>query len=121
MAPRSGDDSPGAAELRMLTNAYKRVLGIRSLLADLDLGLEEAGATPLWTDSKSAAQGQACEKVDKNSRWMASRYAMVRWGIECGTVELLRTTGPGNCADIFTKALTGEAFVRHRAAVLGLD
>ena len=105
----------------MLTNAYKRVLGIRSLLADLDLGLEEAGATPLWTDSKSAAQGQACEKVDKNSRWMASRYAMVRWGIECGTVELLLAKGPGNCADIFTKALTGEAFVRHRAAVLGLE
>ena len=46
-------------------------------------------------------------KGDKNSRWMASRYAMVRWGIECGTVELLLAKGPGNCADIFTKALTG--------------
>ena len=120
-APRPSDDSPGAAELRMIVAAYKRILGLRTLLADLNLGLEPVGPTPLYTDSKSVADGQACERIDKNSRWMASRYAMVRWGIECGTVELLLEKGTGNCADIFTKALTGEVFVRHRAVVLGLD
>jgi hypothetical protein len=110
VAPRPGDDSPGAAELRIITYAYKRILGIRTLLADLDLGVEEERPTPLWTDSKSAAQGQACERIDKNSRWMATRYAMVRWGIECGTIDLLTVEGSGNCADIFTKALVGASF-----------
>jgi len=120
VAPRPSDDSPGAAELRMLVAAYKRILGLRTLLSDLDLGLEPVGPTPLYTDSKSVAAGQACERIDKNSRWMATRYAMIRWGIECGTVDLRLVTGDHNCADIFTKALVGETFVQHRRTVLGL-
>ena len=120
VAPRPSDDSPGAAELRMIVAAYKRILGLRTLLADLNLGLEPVGPTPLYTDSKSVADGQACERIDKNSRWMATRYAMVRWGIECGSIDLRLVTGEENCADIFTKALVGETFVRHRRTVQSL-
>ena len=120
VAPRPSDDSPGAAELRMIVAAYKRILGLRTLLADLNLGLEPVGPTPLYTDSKSVADGQACERIDKNSRWMATRYAMVRWGIECGSIDLRLVAGEENCADIFTKALVGETFVRHRRTVLSL-
>ena len=126
VAPRPSDDSPGAAELRMIVAAYKRILGLRTLLADLNLGLEPAGPTPLYTDSKSVADGQACERIDKNSRWMATRYAMVRWGIECGSIDLRLVPHRGdretekNCSDIFTKALVGETFVRHRRTVLSL-
>ncbi len=74
-----------------------------------------------YADSKSVADGQACERIDKNSRWMATRYAMVRWGIECGTVDLRLVSGEDNCADIFTKTLVGEAFERHRRTVLALE
>ena len=89
----------------MILAAYKRILGLRTLLADLNFGLEPVGPTPLYTDSKSLADGQACERTDKNSRWMATRYAMVRWGIECGSIDLRLVTGEENCAGIFTKAL----------------
>jgi hypothetical protein len=104
----------------MVTAAYKRILGIRTLLADLDLGVGPVGPTPLYTDSKSVADGQACERIDKNSRWMATRYAMVRWGIECGTIDLRLIAGSENCADIFTKALVGALFYKHRRTVLGM-
>ena len=120
LAPRPSDDSPGAAELRMVTAAYKRILGIRTLLVDLGLGVGPVGPTPLYTDSKSVADGQACERIDKNSRWMATRYAMVRWGIECGTIDLRLIAGRDNCADIFTKALVGVLFFKHRRTVLGM-
>ncbi len=45
---------------------------------------------------------------------------MVRWGIECGSIDLRLVTGEENCADIFTKALVGETSVRHRRTVLSL-
>ena len=45
---------------------------------------------------------------------------MVRWGIECGSIDLRLVTGEENFADIFTKALVGGTFVRHRRMVLSL-
>jgi hypothetical protein len=49
----------------------------------------------------------------KSSRWLAVRYAMVRWAEKCRTVRM------GNCSDIMTKCLVGPAFIRHRATILG--
>ncbi len=51
----------------MIVAVYKRILGLRTLLTDLNLGLEPVGPTPLYTDSKSVA-GRACERIGKNSR-----------------------------------------------------
>ena len=55
----------------------------------------------------------------KSSRWLATRYAMIRWAERCNAVRLAHIPSHDNCADIMTKCLTGDAFRRHRATVLG--
>ena len=117
--PKAGDDSPGASELRIAVRAYKCIQALRTILLDLGVGLHQVLPTPLYTDSQSVAEGIAAEKIGKNSRWMASRYAMLVWGALCLTILLRTVPSSGNVSDILTKALVGEPFVRHRATLLG--
>jgi hypothetical protein len=119
LVPKAGDDSPGASELRIAVRAYKCVQGLRTLLLDLGLGLHQLHPTPLFTDSQSVSEGISAEKINKNSRWMASRYAMIVWGVICMTILLSSIPSSGNVSDILTKALVGEPFFRHRATLLG--
>ena len=69
-APIAGDDSSGATELRMGTLANKYILALRTL--QMDLGVGVASVSPALLFSK--AQTIICER----SRWMATRYAMIR-------------------------------------------
>ena len=118
--PSAGDDSTGAAELRMSTLALKYIVGMRTLQRDLDVGVAPLYPTPLFTDAQAMIDGTGCERLSKSSRWMASRYAMIRWGLACGTINLAKVAAADNCADIVTKVLVGEAFFRHRRTILGL-
>jgi hypothetical protein len=120
VAIKTGDDSPAATELRMIVKAYKCLLALRTLLKDMACGMEQVGPTPIYTDSRAVELGAACEKVKNDSRWMATRYAMIRWGIACGTILLLAVASSENPADMMTKNLSREAFIRHRAVLLGL-
>ena len=73
--------------------------------------------TPLFTDSRSA--GTVCERIIKSSRWMVTRYAMVRWAVLCLTLVLLGISSEDNMADMLTKCLPLAAFLKHRAVLLG--
>jgi hypothetical protein len=120
IASSSGDDAPGSMELRMVVVAYKYILGLRTLLKDMHCGLQQTAPTPLFTDSRSVEVGAICERVNKGSRWMATRYAMIRWAILCLTIVLLGIASEDNPADILTKALPAALFFQHRAVLLGL-
>jgi hypothetical protein len=120
LAPAAGDDSTGAAELRMGTLAYKYILALRSLQQDLDIGVGPTLPTPLYTDAQAMIDGTGCERLKKSSRWMATRYAMIRWGLRCRSIRLAKVAADDNCSDIVTKVLTGELFERHRHTILGL-
>jgi len=71
----------------MATLAYKYTLAARFLLAELDVGVAPSCATPFYFGAQAALEGATCERLAKKSRWMAMRYAMLRWGIMCGTIE----------------------------------
>jgi hypothetical protein len=103
----------------MVVVAYKCILALRTLLKDMSCGMDQTTPTPLYTDSRSVEQGAACEKVKSSSRWMATRYAMVRWGITCLTLILLAIASSDNPADMMTKCVPKDAFFRHRAVLLG--
>ncbi len=64
--------------------------------------------------------GTSCERLAKKSRWMAMRYAMVRWGIMCGTIDPRKRPSASNPPDGLTKCLVGDPFVLARARLLGL-
>jgi len=85
-----------------------------------ELGAAQATPTPIRTDAKVLIDGARCQKVSQESKWVATRYAMVREAQEDGSLVLVQWPSAENAADLFTKPLTGEAFARHRALVLGL-
>ena len=72
----------------MSTLALKYIVAMRKLQRDLDVGVAPLDPTPLFTDAQAMIDGTGCERLSKSSRWMASRYAMIRWGLACGTINL---------------------------------
>ena len=115
-----GDDSSAAAELRMAALAYKYTLAARFLLTELDVGVAPSRPTPFHLDAQAVLDGTTCEKLAKKSRWMAMRYAMLRWGIMCGTIDPRKRPSSQNPSDGLTKCLVGAAFENARARLLGL-
>ena len=53
--PEEGDDSSGAAELRMVVRATKYVIGLRTVMRDLAIGIAPTKPTNLYTDSSDEA------------------------------------------------------------------
>ena len=120
VAPPAGDDSSAAAELRLATLAYKYVIAARFLQTELEVGAAPAKPTPLYLDAQAVLDGTNCERLAKSSRWLAMRYAMLRWGIACGTIAPRKLLTAMNPADGLTKCLTGVPFENGRARLLGL-
>ena len=58
--------------------------------------------------------------MPKSSRWMGTRYAMVRYAEDSDIIKLRKIRAEFNVADIVTKCLVGAAFVTNRARILGL-
>ena len=71
-------------------------------------------------DAQAVLDGTNCERLAKASRWMAMRYAMLRWGIACGTIAPRKLLTAMNPADGLTKFLIGTPFENGRARLLGL-
>jgi len=104
----------------MATLAYKYLLAALLLLAELRVGVTPSGPTPFYLDAQAVLDGTTCERLAKKSRWMAMRYAMLRWGIACGTIAPRKLLTAMNPADGLTKCLTGKPFENGRARLLGL-
>jgi len=113
-------DSPGAQELLVATLAYRWTLSLRMLLADLDLGVALARPTLMWTDSQILLDGTNCERLGKSSRWLSSRYAMMRFGEACGAIAPTKLAAEENVSNAMTKPEVSSLFVAHRALLLGL-
>ena len=118
-APPEGDDSSGAAELRQATLAYKYLLAAFFLLAELRVGVAHSRPAPFYLDAQAVLDGTTCERLAKKSRWIAMRYAMLRWGISCCTIEPRKRPSSRNPSDGLTKCLVGRAFENARARLLG--
>ena len=106
-------------ELLQAVEAYKATLAARMLLTELDVGVSPSLPTPFYTDAQAVLDGTHCERMDKRSRWLAMRYAMIRWGEACRTIDPLKRPAALNTADGLTKCLIGRAFYISRALLLG--
>jgi hypothetical protein len=88
--------SPGAQELMVATLACYWTLSLRMLLAHLDLGVASVRPTLVWTDSQTLLDGANCERLGESSRWLSSRYAMMRVGEACGAVAPMKLAAEEN-------------------------
>ena len=70
--PPEGYDSPGAAELKVVTTALKYTIAIRTLQEELDCGIGPIRPTPIFTDSKTVIDGTDCARLIRSSRWLAA-------------------------------------------------
>ena len=83
------------------------------------MGVAPTQPTPLYLDATVVLDGFECERITRDSRWMAMRYAMIRWGKACATIDPRKLDTECNPADGYTKCLTGPAFIRTRNRLLG--
>ena len=118
--PPEGDDSSAAAELRNLTTAIKYAVAARTIQADLDIDIAPTGPSDVYIDAQAVLEGAGAERMPKSSRWMGTRYAMVRYAEDSDTIKLRKIRAESNVADIVTKCLVGAAFLTNRARILGL-
>ncbi len=58
--------------------------------------------------------------MTRATRWLAAKYAMIRWGTACRAIALGQVSSEDMVADIVTKAIVGARFYLLRARVLGL-
>ena len=119
-APADTDDSSAGAELKMIVRAVKYAIAARTLQRDLDLGIGPSKPTVIYTDAEAVINGTGAERMTKSSRWLATRYALLRWVDFCRIARTAKVGTAFNCGDIMTKCLTGPLFFRHRARVLGM-
>ncbi len=76
--------------------------------------------TPLYTDAQAVTDGSSMERMTRATRWLAAKYAMVRWGIACRAIALGQDSSEDQIADIVTKPLVGTRYYSLRARVIGL-
>ena len=85
-----------------------------------ELGLPDTTeATGLFMDAAAVLAGVAMGRVTRESRYLATRLAMLRQAVADGTITLRKIDTKTNPADIFTKPLVGETPRCLRALGLG--
>ena len=118
VSPRHLTDSSGGSELMVATLALKEAIGVRIMNAELGL-LDTTKATDLFMDAAVVLAGVAMDRVTRESRYVATRLAMLRQAVADGIIALRKIDTKTNPADIFTKPLVGETLRRLRAMCLG--
>ena len=106
-------------ELHQGVRCVKAVTGLRILLCELRMRAQRPTIT--YTDSTALIDGTKSQRVSKESKWVCTRLAMTRAYEANSTGKFVHVGTHDNPADLLTKPLTGEKFVRFRAAILGLS
>jgi len=119
ISPKQLADSSGGNELIMATLALKDLVAERIAMAEL--GRLPDGPHDLHLDAQVVLDGVAMDRVSRESRYLATKLAMLRQAVVDGVIRLVKVATKFNPADIFTKALVGGALRVCRALVLGHD
>jgi hypothetical protein len=118
--PRKLSLSSVGAETTMAAYAVHFALGQRMLAREI--GRAPAGPTVVHTGNLATLQGTAMENVPVKQRYLAAQRAILRQVCtEEKIVRFLKVATDDNPADLFTKPLEGDQFVKLRAIIMGLS
>ena len=106
------------AEIIAASTCSLEVIFVRTLLAEM--GLPQDQPTPLAVDNSGAVELSKDRKSCGKTRHIDRRYFKVRELMASGQVVVRHLPTDLNVADLLTKALPMEAFLRHRAACMNL-
>ena len=87
---------------------------MRIMNAELGV-LDTTEATDLFMDAEVVPAGVAMDRVSRESRYLATRLAMLRQAVADGVIILRKIDTKTNPADIFTKPLVEKTPRRLRA------
>ena len=119
LSPRMMADSSGGSELIVATLLLKEIIGERIIAAEL-AGFPLVRGTELFMDATAVLSGVEMDRVSQESRYLATRLAMMRQAAADGVIILRKIATSDNPADIFTKPLVGAALRHVRDLALGL-
>jgi hypothetical protein len=109
------------SEYMAMYGGMQELVWLRGVMAELGLPISEP--TPFFLDSQSAEDLAMNPVFHKRSKHIAIKFHWVRQhvvGGKFGTARLVHVNTHEMTADIFTKALTGPAFVTHRDTLSGV-
>ena len=107
------------SEIKGMDAGTRHILGLRHLLADLDVPHLTAPTPVIYTDNQGGVKWAHSPAITKKLRHVNLKEVAVRDSIRCGEISLYHMPGKLNPADIFTKELKDIAhFKRVRAALM---
>jgi len=104
------------AEIIAASSAACEIVYVRTILTEA--GLDMSKPTCLRVDNSGAIELSRDRKSCHRSRHVDRRFFKVRELEAHGVVKVEHVPTESNRADLLTKALTHEAFCRHRAALM---
>ena len=107
------------SELMAAVHAVQHILGVRFFLKELDI--LRLGASSVLTDNKASMEGVQNDRNHKGSHYMGYRLSWLREQVADLLVRFEFVDSKSNVADIFTKVLSEEDFIRLRDILLGLQ
>jgi hypothetical protein len=79
-----------------------------------------ADPTPMYTDAQVVLDGTSCRRVSRESKWISTRYAMVRKAMSDGAIEPRKCDTNANDANMLTKPVVGAEFPIAQARMMNL-
>lgn len=107
--------STAEAEYMALASEAQEAMWLRQLLADLKE--KPTGATLIYEDNQSAICMSKDPQYHGRAKHIDIKYHFIRHQVECGTVELKYCRSEDMVADIFTKGLCQDQFLKLRLLV----
>jgi hypothetical protein len=104
------------AEIREATTATKEIIYLRELLKDL--GYRQDKPTVLFEDNSGCISFSKNATHHENTKHVVLRYYWLKMMVEDGVVVLEKVHSLENVADIFTKPLRYDLFVKHASKLL---
>ena len=111
--------SVGQSETLSAASAGKQIEFARHLFAEL--GHSQDGPTPLGVDNNGVYLQSTKQVNHTEAKHYRLSQAYVRSLNQEGTIKVHKISTHDNHADLFTKALAREPFLKHRNAIMGLQ
>ena len=105
------------AEYIAASEAAKEATWLRNFINELELPGLNISSVPVFIDNESAVKLAKNPEDHKRSKHIDIRHHYIRQTVADGTIELLRVPSKDNTADILTKPLAKEDFLRHTAGL----
>ncbi len=105
------------AELVALTETAKEAIWMRELLAAMDMDIEDKQAFTIFEDNSAALVIATNGRRKSRNKHIDIRYFWVHEKVDKNIFKIEKCATEDQLADIFTKALGIEAFVRMRAKI----